>query len=159
MFDKNLMVEFSADGRFTGTRTGWLVVALGWGLGWVGWSWGWGWETLFRRPPRFWPRISAPPSQRRTRCRFRRLCSPCPSRCTRFPGCTRRQILASVDKPCPLPRRPPPHRSWARLVEVGPSAANAAASGCSASTPAVACEAPGPRHCTARGWQQPLRAG
>lgn len=54
------MVEFSADGRFTGTRTGWLVVALGWGLGWVGWSWGWGWETLFRRPPRFWPRTSAP---------------------------------------------------------------------------------------------------
>jgi hypothetical protein len=33
LFDKNLMVEFSADGRFTGTRTGWLVVALGLGLG------------------------------------------------------------------------------------------------------------------------------
>ena len=27
------MVEFSADGRFTGTRTGWLVVALGLGSG------------------------------------------------------------------------------------------------------------------------------
>merc|ERR1719490_727 len=79
-----------------------------------------GLETVFRRPPRFWPRTSAPPSQRRTRCHFRRLCSPCPSRCTRFPGCTRRQILASVDKPCPLPRRRPPRRSWARLGAAGP---------------------------------------
>ena len=34
----------------------------------------------------------SPPSQRRTRCRFRRLCSPCQSRCTRFPDCTPRQI-------------------------------------------------------------------
>ena len=56
MFDKNLMVEFSADGRFTGTRTGWLVVALGLGLGGLEL----GLETVFRRPPRFWPRTSAP---------------------------------------------------------------------------------------------------
>jgi len=150
------MVEFSADGRFTGTRTGWLVVAMGVGMG-SGWSWFW--ETLFRRPPRFWPRTSAPPSQRRTLCRFRRLCSRCPSRCTRSPDCTPRQILASVDKPCPPPRRPPPRRSWARLDEAGPSAAGAATSGCSASTPGVACEAPGPPRCIARGWQQPQRAG
>ena len=57
MFDKNLMVEFSADGRFTGTRTGWLVVALGLGLGGLELL---GLETVFRRPPRFWPRTSAP---------------------------------------------------------------------------------------------------
>jgi len=158
LFDKNLMVEFSADGRFTGTRTGWLVVALGLGLGGLELEL-LGLETVFRRPPRFWPRTSAPPSQRRTRCHFRRLCSPCPSRCTRFPGCTRRQILASVDKPCPLPRRRPPRRSWARLGAAGPSAASVAAFGCSASTPDVACEAPGPRRCTARGWRQPRRAG
>lgn len=36
MFDKNLMVEFSADGRFTGTRTGWWLRWVGVWVGWVG---------------------------------------------------------------------------------------------------------------------------